>query len=100
MVASGSMNSVKLGINLAEKWHFLLLNKGNLGPDFIHLETNLEESRGILVLLGNIVQTNEQFDFRFFLSAIWSFHWSLVERAGKKRRNSLYKSRSLGLSVT
>ena len=63
-----------------------LLNKGNLGPDFIRLETNLEESRSILVLLGNIVQTNESFDFRVFLSSFSSFHWSLLESAKKKMR--------------
>ena len=39
------------------------------------------------------MQTNEKFDFRVFLSAFSSFHWSLFDSAEKKTRNSLSKSR-------
>ena len=39
------------------------------------------------------MQANEKFDFRVFLSAFSSFHWSLLESAKKKTRNSLSESR-------
>ena len=63
-----------------------LLDRGNLGPNFIHLEKNREVSQSLLALFRNIVQANEKFDFRVFLSAFSSFHWSLLENAEKKTR--------------
>ena len=50
-------------------------------------------SQSLLTLLRNIVQANEKVDFRVFLSAFSSFHWSLLENAERKRGKSLPKSR-------
>ena len=63
-----------------------ILEKGNLGPHCIHLETNREEWRSLPTLFGSILRTNEKFDFRVLLSAFSSFHWSLLESAEKKTR--------------
>ena len=60
-----------------------LLNKGNLGPDFIHLETNREE---FLSCLGALCKQMKKFDFRVFLSAFSIFHWPLLESAERKTR--------------
>ena len=77
MVASGSMNlESDVSRNCVK-----LLNKGNLGSNFIHLETNREELSSDL---GTLCKQMKKFDFRVFLSAFPSFHWSLLERAEKK----------------